>query len=341
MLMEAADSSTASVGAAQAADEGRHHIRHLVPHDPLFVVRIVLMSIYGLVYIWWFRSRGLIIDRISVGISVGIFLSCAFVGKPWRRWGILVVDAALYATMWFCYEMTRGAGDRLGFPYQVEAPRNIDRFLFFGTDPNVWIQQRFYEPNDIRWYDGVASSTYYTHFIVPVIAMAVLWATSRVQWVRFMKRFASLLLMGCIMFVVMPTVPPWMASSRKYDYQLFPPLARHTGRGFQDLGFHGFVKGWQQALDWGNAVAAMPSLHTAFSLFVPAFFLPMIKPVWLKAVVLMFPVVMLASLVYFGEHWVIDGIIGAVVVGVSFLFWNRVERRQRRVRAERALASVA
>ncbi|MEX0846361.1 MAG: hypothetical protein WD023_01170, partial [Ilumatobacteraceae bacterium] len=139
MLMEAADSSTASVGAAQAADEGRHHIRHLVPHDPLFVVRIVLMSIYGLVYIWWFRSRGLIIDRISVGISVGIFLSCAFVGKPWRRWGILVVDAALYATMWFCYEMTRGAGDRLGFPYQVEAPRNIDRFLFFGTDPNVWI----------------------------------------------------------------------------------------------------------------------------------------------------------------------------------------------------------
>ena len=51
----------------------------------------------------------------------------------------------------------------------------------------------------------------------------------------------------------------------------------------------------------------MPSLHTAFALFVPAFFLPMIRPKWLKALVLLFPVAMITSLVYFGEHWVIDG----------------------------------
>jgi membrane-associated phospholipid phosphatase len=345
MLMEVDDSLPASpvtddstAGAPDA--DARHRIHRLVPHDALFIVRVVLMAIYGVVYIWWFRSRGLILDRISVGISVGIFLSCAFVGKPWRRWGILGVDAVLYATMWFCYEMTRGAADRLGFPYQVESVRNIDRVLFFGTDPNVWIQQHFYQRDDIRWYDNIASAVYYSHFILPVIALAVLWATSRVQWVRFMKRFATLLFTACIMFVVMPTVPPWMASSEQYDYRLVPQLARHTGRGFQDMGFHGFVKGWQEALDWGNAVAAMPSLHTAFALFVPAFFLPMIKPGWLKAVVLLFPVLMLTSLVYFAEHWVIDGIVGALLVGLSFLIWNRIERRQRRVRADRALAAA-
>jgi predicted tellurium resistance membrane protein TerC len=137
MLMEVDDSLPAlpvtddSTAGAPDAD-ARHRIHRLVPHDPLFIARVVLMAIYGVVYIWWFRSRGLILDRISVGISVGIFLSCAFVGKPWRRWGILGVDAVLYATMWFCYEMTRGAADRLGFPYQVESVRNIDRVLFFG-----------------------------------------------------------------------------------------------------------------------------------------------------------------------------------------------------------------
>ena len=345
MLMEVDDSFPASpvtddsIAGTPAAD-ARRRIHRLVPHDPLFIARVVLMAIYGVVYVWWFRSRGLILDRISVGISVGIFLSCAFIGKPWRRWGLLVVDAVLYATMWFCYEMTRGAADRLGFPYQVESVRNIDRVLFLGTDPNVWMQQHFYHRDDIRWYDNIASAIYYSHFIVPVIALAVLWATSRVQWIRFMKRFATLLFTACIMFVVMPTVPPWMASSEQYHYRLFPQLARHTGRGFQDMGFHGFVRGWQQALDWGNAVAAMPSLHTAFALFVPAFFLPMIKPVWLKAVVLLFPVLMLMSLVYFAEHWVIDGIVGALLVGLSFLVWNRIERRQRRVRADRALAAA-
>lgn len=318
----------------------RRSISQLVPHDPLYAVRVIAMSVYGVLYVWRFRTHGLIIDRISVAISVGIFLLCAFAGKPWRRWGVLVVDAFLYALMWFCYEMTRGAADKLGFPLQVESVRNIDRVLFLGTDPNVWMQQRFYHADDIRWYDNVASVMYYTHFVVPVIALAVVWATSRVQFVRFMRRFATLLGVGCLMFVTLPTVPPWMASSTKYHYRLFPQLSRSTGRGFRDLGFKGFVNDWHNALDWGNAIAAMPSLHAAFSLFVPAFFLPMVKPTWLKAVVLLFPLMMLSSLVYFGEHWVIDGLVGFALVGGSFWFWNWFETRQRRRRAGRARTAL-
>ena len=85
----------------------------------------------------------------------------------------------------------------------------------------------------------------------------------------------------------------------------------------------------------------MPSLHSAFSLFVPAFFLPRIKPLWLKALVLCFPIMMLTSLVYFGEHWVIDGLIGWLLVGLSFWFWGWFERRQLRVRAARARLFLA
>ena len=38
---------------------------------------------------------------------------------------------------------------------------------------------------------------------------------------------------------------------------------------------------------------------------------------------------MLTSLVYFGEHWVIDGLVGWMLVGLSFLFWGWFETRQR------------
>ena len=62
---------------------------------------------------------------------------------------------------------------------------------------------------------------------------------------------------------------------------------------------------------------------------MPAFFLPWLKPWWLKALVLCFPVLMLTSLVYLGEHWVVDGLVGWVIVGATFLFWNRMERRTR------------
>ncbi len=92
--------------------------------------------------------------------------------------------------MWYAYERTRGAADALGFPVQVEAMRNIDRLLFFGNDPNVVLQQHFWN-TPVRWWDVVASSIYYTHFVFPVIALAVLWVVSHRQWVRFMKRFAT------------------------------------------------------------------------------------------------------------------------------------------------------
>ena len=313
-------------------------LRQVVPEDPWFTVRLIGFAAFAVGYTLWFFEKGLIIDRISVGISVGIFIVIGHLGRPLRRWAWLVFDCLFYSVMWFSYEQSRGWADRAGFPLQVQAPRNIDRFLFFGTDPNVWMQRHFYDANTIHWYDKVASTTYFTHFIFPVIAIALLWVTSHGEWARFMKRFSTLLFVACAMFVLLPTAPPWMVSK---DYRLIGHLARHTGRGFRSLGLKGFVNSWQSALDWGNAVAAMPSLHSAFALFVPAFFLPRIKPVWLKAIVLCFPVVMLASLVYFGEHWVIDGLVGWIIVGLSFLFWGWFENRQRRVRADRARSFLA
>lgn len=308
----------------------------MVPQDPWRIARLAGFGLFVAGYIWWFVAKGLIIDRISVAISVGIFITIGHVGRPLRRWAWLLIDVLCYCVMWLAYEQTRGGADRAGFPLQVEAPRNIDRFLFFGTDPTVWMQQHFYDRNYIHWYDKIASATYFTHFIFPVIALAVLWVTSHREWARFMKRFASLLFVACTMFVLLPTVPPWMAADRKHSYKILPPLARHTGRGFSSMGLKGFVNTWNSALDWGNAIAAMPSLHASFALFIPAFFLPRIKPVWLKALVLTFPLIMAASLVYFGEHYVIDALAGWTIVGLSFLFWGRFERRQRRVRATRA-----
>ena len=320
-----------------------------VPTDRLRIVRLVLMFSYLAAYLWWLRVKGLPIDRISVAISVGIFLVCAFVGRSWRTWGVLLLDTIGYCLMWLAYEKTRGTADagidvfgwfHLDFPLQVQSVRNIDRALFFGHDPNVVLQDHFWEPT-VRWYDVAASVTYMTHFVVPVIVMGVLWATSHRQWARFMKRFATLLAVACVMFVVFPTVPPWMAGDVKYPYRLFHPLTRNAWRGFYHLGFHGFTNDYKVQLSNGNAVAAMPSLHASFALIVPAFFLPWIKPKWLKAVALTFPVIMLTSLVYLGEHWVIDGLVGWAVTGGVFLFWNWHERRVRRLRASRVREALA
>ena len=161
-----------------------------------------------------------------------------------------------------------------------------------------------------------------THFVVPIIVLGGLGATSHRRWARFMKRCGTVIGVGCVMFVTLRTAPARMIGDRKFPHHLLRPLRCTAGRGFNHLGFHSFTNDYNIQLSNGNAVAVMPSLHASFALIVPAFFLPWIKPKWLKALALTFPVIMLTSLVYLGEHWVIDGLIGWAITGAAFWFWN-------------------
>lgn len=330
-----------SVVAGEPTLDERVALAEIVPIDYLAWLRRVALTCFCIYAILWTRDNGILWDRVGIARAVAIFLVCAFIGRPARQWGTLAIDLSLYCLMWFSYEMTRGAADGrifgIKFPLQIQSVRNIDRWMFFGHDPNTVLQEHFWRPT-VHWWDKVASVTYFTHFIFVPIVMGALWATSHRQWARFMKRFASVLAVACLMFIAMPTAPPWMAAK---NYHLIPPLTRGAGRGFVAVGLRAAANSWRNALDWGNAVAAMPSLHASFALMVPAFFLPWIKPVWLKAVVLLFPILMLTSLVYLAEHWVIDGLVGWLIVGASFLFWNRFEDRQRRRRAERSDQALA
>jgi hypothetical protein len=308
-----------------------------VPAHPWFRVRVVAMATAATVFAWWTRVEGLVTDRISASVAIGLFLVCAFVGAPWGRWLQVAVGAVLYAAMWFVYESTRGAADQIGLPHQMAAVRAIDGVLFAGAQPTEVLQREWYTPGVVGLHDQVLSLVYYSHFVVPVVAVAAVWATGHTMWVRFMRRFATVTLVACVVFVVLPTVPPWMASDPRFGWGVGEPLVRHVRRGIVELGFGGFAHDWGIALDWSNAVAAMPSLHAAFSLFVVVFAAPLVRRRWARFALFAYPLAMGVSLVYFAEHWVIDVLAGWGLTAASFLLWARLERgaRARRIDAAR------
>ena len=178
--------------AATPSDAGRRPLAEVVPFDVMRAVRLTLMAIYLVGYLWWLRNRGLPIDRISVAISLAIFLVCAFIGRPLRTWAVLLLDVVLYCVMWFCLrdDPRRGRPPRDAAAGRVDAQHRPLPVL--RPRPERRAAGALLEPT-VRWYDWVASSSYMTHFVSPVIAMAVLWATTHRQWVRFMKRFATVL----------------------------------------------------------------------------------------------------------------------------------------------------
>lgn len=295
-------------------------------------IRWGLISAYGVGYVFWFFEYGVIIDRISVLWSFGIFLAVASVGRPWREWLRTGRDLGLFVAMWIAYDESRGIADSIGMPIQVESVRDIDRFLFFGNDGVVWLQEQFLGPaGTVRWYDVVGSFVYYSHFVVPPITLGVLWLVDRTEWVRYMRRFATVIFIACTMFVLVPTAPPWMASAGSERSGVaggaLPELRRPTGNGWRHLGLDGFVEAWDTGRDWANEVAAMPSLHSAYALFAVAFFWPKIPHRWVRAALLSYPAFMAVALMYFAEHYLVDALAGWAVVGVSFVAWNRIEAR--------------
>ena len=140
-----------------------------------------------------------------------------------------------------------------------------------------------------------------------------------------MKRFSTLLAIACLLFVILPTVPPWMATSPKFPYQLFGELHRDAGRGFAISA--STASPTTTRFNSATAThAAMPSLHSSLLSSCPLF-LPWIRPKWLKAVVLLFPVMMLTSLVY--RRTLGDRRLVGCRHRRQFLVLNRMERRTR------------
>ncbi len=297
-------------------------------------VRRTLIALYAVGYVSWIVVNGIIVDRISVLVSFAIFLAVASVGIPWQDWIHTARDLWLFVAMWLAYDESRGLADGLGMPIQVESVRDIDRFVFFGHDGVVAFQRRFLgPPGTVHWYDVVGSCVYFSHFVVPPVVIGVLWWRRREEWVRYMRRLATVIFIACTMFVLLPTAPPWMAAGGSnaagHRFDALAPLRRTTAEGSRHIGLDAFVKAWDTGRDWTNEVAAMPSLHAAFALFVVVFFWPMIRRRWLRYTLLAYPAAMAVALMYFGEHYFVDAVAGWAIVGVSFLIWNRIESRRK------------
>ena len=261
-----------SIVADQPQLDHRVALGAVVPIDYLAWVRRTALTIFCVYAIVWTRDNGILWDRLGIARAVAVFLVCAFVGRPARQWGILAIDLVVVLrdvvrvrdNAWRCRR--QDLRDQVPVAGPVGAQHRSVLVLRQRSERRA--AEVTSGKQRVHWYDKVASLTYFTHFIFVPIVMGALWATTHRQWARFMKRFATVLGVACLMFIVLPTVPPWMAAKQ------LPPAShrsrRSAGRGFTAMGLHAAAVSWKNALDWGNAVAAMPSLHASFALIVPS-----------------------------------------------------------------------
>ena len=272
------------------------------------------------IFLWSAQHFGVPVDRVAVTLWIlGAFVF-ANVGKPLRAQRNMLRDWSVFAAMLFAYEYSRGLADQLGVSVQKTLVRDMDRLMFFGTDPGVWLQERLNISPDLAWYEYPLAVTYMTHFILPMGTAVLLWWVSREQWVRYVRRLSILFFLAVATYVVLPVAPPWMISKEG----LIGPIKRITARGWTDMGLHTVSKLFERGSAIANPVAAMPSLHAACALLVVVFFWSKMR-IWMKPIALVLPAAMAFCLVYFGEHYVADIIFGFAYVWLACVLSTRWE----------------
>jgi hypothetical protein len=143
------------------------------------------------------------------------------------------------------------------------------------------------------------------HFAVPLTVLAVLYwrRPAQYRWARSALGFATLL--ALVGFWLYPLAPP----------RLIPTLGFiDTVHGVQDFS----QPDYGTLTDITNQYAAMPSLHFGWSLWCGVVIAVLARRWWIKALGLLHPLFTASAIVTTANHWVLDAVGGAVVVGAGF-----------------------
>ena len=285
------------------------------------VVRPYALALYFVALVAWSASYGIPVQRELVILWTCGALACASIGRPPREIAQLVVDwLPIVAVLW-AYDLTRGTADSLGIGVHQLPMIDFDRFVF-GEVPTVWLQERLYEPGAVRWWDVGFTLVYTSYFIVPFVLAGWLWARDRLGFQRFTRRLVTLALAGLATYVVFPAAPPWMAG----QMGLIGEVHRTTGRGWEVLGV-GTSSLFSKGQAASNLVAAVPSLHSAFTMLVALFLWARVRPA-LRPLLLLYPLAMGLTLIATGEHYFFDVVLGWLYAGAVMALWTWWEWRR-------------
>jgi hypothetical protein len=299
---------------------------------PRFTRRTYALTAYAVAFVVYWMLVGLPTDPAVAILFMWVGTIAWGIERPWRDHLRFARDWAPIVGLLIVYDFSRGWADNLSAPHVTEM---IDADVWlFGELPTLWLQEHFYDPNHVHWWDVVASWIYFSHFVASFAVAVVLWVRRRALWAAFMRRWFGLTAAGLATYFLYPAAPPWWAS--KYGY-LTEHVERMSGRGWDAIGLGTAGKLLNVGQAMSNPVAAMPSLHSGFALCVVAFFFTRVRKRWLPLLIA-YPVAMSVVLAYTGEHYMVDAFVGWTYVGVVYLLVNLAERWWR---ARRAAAVTA
>ncbi|HEX9482318.1 MAG TPA: phosphatase PAP2 family protein [Solirubrobacteraceae bacterium] len=198
---------------------------------------------------------------------------------------------------------------------RVDYPIVADRLIGLGELPSTRLQRRLARtgPDGPEWrnLDRVLVWTHWSWFAVPHGSLLYILARHPRRFSRAAVLTYAVFDIGATFYWIVPTAPPWYAAGAREDRASGKQL--EVRRMMVEYGEHFWRDGWGSlySVFGGNPLAAMPSLHFATSLMA-ALLLAEAGPLP-GAFGAAYTATLGFSLVYLGEHYVVDLLAGAAL----------------------------
>ncbi len=292
------------------------------------VVRGVALAAYAVATAWWIATHGIPLEREQLMAWIVAGLLVAAIGRPWRRAGRVLVDWLPLPLFLVLYDYSRGLADDLGMPVLVRPQIELDRRLFAGEVPTVWLQRHLGADQPVHPWEALVGLVYVSHFILPLVVAGWLYWRDRATWRRYVNRWIVLSFAAVATFFVVPTAPPWMAAEQGE----LPPVYRVATRGWSELNLEIAHRWLQKGQSTVNLVAAIPSLHAGYAALVAVTFWPRLRP-RLRPLLLVHPALMVFTVTWGGEHYVVDALAAYAYIALAYVVCGRAEAWWARRRA--------
>jgi hypothetical protein len=225
------------------------------------------------------------------------------------------VEVTLIGVLYIFYCVTRTFASTAFAPARGHA---LDILTFekgWRLDLESWLNDQFFQHD---WL-GVFGSFWYatTHYFVTLVVLIWLYRRNALQYVTARRALVLASLVGLTFYLLMPTAPPRLVDS-----------------GFHDiLSLHSNIGWWSQngSAPKGlgnitNELAAFPSLHAGWSLWVAIVLVRAGVPKFVQILGFAYAATMAIVIVGTANHWVLDAVVGWLVVLMAFgatIAWER------------------
>jgi membrane-associated phospholipid phosphatase len=222
-------------------------------------------------------------------------------GSDRRLWGVYVLGFLLFGSL-------SSMADDTGIGVNPTAPLSVG-IILSGRTMATWLQDHLYRPGHIGPLEIYCFLIYVSFFFHYLVGLA-LWRLHPSRFRIYVPALLGTLFLGLFGYFVFPETPPWLAS----EQGSISHVVRITDLVTARLGL-GDAEQTSSSLRV-NLVAAMPSLHVALTTVIALALYDLHR--WTRIFGLVYLFSMCFAVMYLGEHYLIDAVIGMLLASVVY-----------------------